>query len=820
MTIKELLINLSVFTFLSSLAILVHLFTTHKTFKSSQFIKGCYTGIVAAVLIFFHFESMRLAYAFPIVPLILSFIYFGRTAGWITLLFILTMRIFYIGEYSEASIFVSVGISVLFTIFRTCLKNLHRFKSAFLYLISYIMIRFTVSLFSPVPLSTPFEIKSQLLTCFELLVGLFLMESYQRISRLTHDLSDLKQSWNESKQELKETVHELQGGIFKFKKINGSFIYTMCDGQFFYRSGLDPKHVVGKCLQDIDPSLLPPPHLINQKLNYYHRAWKGKEVTFELPWPNSSTYILISLRPVARDGKVVEVVGSVTDITDRKKMEEELQVTKDRLESFINHNIDAIVITDLEGHILQANTAYEKIFGWSPQEVIGEQLPCVPKFLMEQALADIQQIVSGESVITKFETVRSRKDSSLIDVHLTISPILDSDGTVTALSVILRDISERKQGEKKLYQLHQQLQESELKYRALFEHAMDAVYLYEVNEDQILTKCLDINPVGCERLQYSKEEFLSRPPYKISPQVNEVFNKVTAELKKGKDSFIIQNEYVLCNGQKLYAEISFRFFTLAEKNVLLCISRDITERIKTEELLRKSEKLAVVGQLATAIAHEIRNPLTSMKGFLQLLKSTESESNQFYIDLMLSESNRIESITNEFMTVAKPQAMSIQPNNLPVLIKQVITLLQPQATMNNVQIMTKIAAHVPLVACESDQLKQVFINILKNAIEAMPAGGEILVQINKVDQHINIRFIDQGCGIPKERLPYLGEPFYSIKEGGIGLGLMICYKIIETHQGKIVIESEVNKGTTVEIILPIHCSPSEQQAHSLELKER
>jgi two-component system sporulation sensor kinase A len=103
-----------------------------------------------------------------------------------------------------------------------------------------------------------------------------------------------------------------------------------------------------------------------------------------------------------------------------------------------------------------------------------------------------------------------------------------------------------------------------------------------------------------------------------------------------------------------------------------------------------------------------------------------------------------------------------------------------------------------------NHLKQVFINILKNTIEAMPlGGGEILIQIDKPDDHqdqVSICFIDQGCGIPKERIPYLGEPFYSIKEEGIGLGLMICYKIVETHQRKIVIESEVDKGTTVDVI--------------------
>ncbi|WP_142324109.1 ATP-binding protein, partial [Bacillus sp. AFS015896] len=138
-------------------------------------------------------------------------------------------------------------------------------------------------------------------------------------------------------------------------------------------------------------------------------------------------------------------------------------------------------------------------------------------------------------------------------------------------------------------------------------------------------------------------------------------------------------------------------------------------------------------------------------------------------------------------------------------IKQIVMLLEPQAIMNCIKITTQFTSDTSFIHCEGNQLKQVFINILKNAIEATPKRGEILIKVEYAPDknQINIRFTDYGCGIEKERLPYLGEPFYSIKENGIGLGLMICYKIIEKHQGKIFIESEVGKGTIVNISLPI-----------------
>ncbi|EMI3505126.1 TPA: PAS domain S-box protein [Bacillus cereus] len=796
MIIKDYFINLSIFSLLVSAAIFIQVFTIN----SSRYFEKLYGGIIAVTLMFFSFPYMGFSYDLRVVPLILSFIYFGRIAGWITLISIIVMRIFYTGGYWEPPVIAYLGMGILFSTFKTYFKKLHPFKSASLYFSVFIGIKWLVGvLFNTTLLYTG----GLLYIALGLLIGLFLMEAYQRLYYLTQDLSKMNRELKKSKQELADTVHELQGGIFKFKKVDKHFIHTLCDGQFYYQNGFYSEQVVGKSLRTIDASIIPP-HLVPQLMKYYLQAWEGKEIIFELPWPNDKTIILIALRPIKRNGQVIEVVGSTVDITERKKVESELSATKELLESFIKHNLDAITISDREGHILQANKAYEKIFGWSSQEIIGKRLPCVPDFLMEESLGNIQKILTGESVVTRLETVRQRSDGSLLDISLTVSPILDVRGNVIALSAICRDISERKQAERERHQLHQQLRDSEMKYRALIEQATDAVYVVELNEDNTPSRFIEVNPVGCRRFGYSREELLSLSFSNIVPQDSQIIVRLLEKIKKGQTSFTLQDEYVFPTGKVITTEFSVRVFNLNGKKVFLSISRDITERLKTEELLRKSEKLAVVGQLATVMAHEINNPLTAMKGFMQLLKSTENENNQGYINIVSSEIERIESITTEFMAVAKPQVVKMQPNNISVLMDQVLMLLQPQAMMHNIKFRIDLNPGIPLISCEGNQLKQVFVNILKNAIESMPMGGEILIQINILDNNqVSIRFIDQGCGIPKERIPYLGEPFYSIKEEGIGLGLMICYKIIETHQGKIFIKSEMNKGTTVEVTLPI-----------------
>ncbi|MHC2836879.1 PAS domain S-box protein [Bacillus sp. F9_6S_D1_P_5] len=796
MIIKDYFINLSIFSLLVSAAIFIQVFTIN--FR--KYLEKIYGGIIAVTLMFFSFPYMGFSYDLRVVPLILSFIYFGRIAGWITLISIIIMRIFYIGGYWEPPVIAYLGMGILFTSFKTYFKNLHPFKSASFYFSVFVGIKWLVGiLFNTTLLYTG----GLLYIALGLLIGLFLMEAYQRLYYLTQDLSKINRELKKSKKELIDTVHELQGGIFKFKKVGKHFIHTLCDGQFYYQNGFYSQQVVGKSLRTIDASIVPP-HLVPQLMKYYLQAWEGREIIFELPWPNDKTIILIALRPIKRNGQVIEVVGSTVDITEKKKVESELRATKELLESFIKHNLDAITISDREGHILQANKAYENIFGWSSQEIIGKRLPCVPDFLMEESLENIQKILTNESVVTRLETVRQRNDGSLLDVSLTVSPILDVRGNVIALSAICRDISERKQAERERHRLHKQLRDSEMKYRALIEQATDAIYVVELNEDHAPSRFIEVNPVGCKRFGYSREELLSLSFPDVVPQDSRMIVRLLEKIKKGQTSFTLQDEYVFPTGKIITTEFNVRVFKLNGKKVFLSISRDITERLKTEELLRKSEKLAIVGQLATVMAHEINNPLTAMKGFMQLLKLTENENNQGYINIVSSEIERIESITNEFMAVAKPQMVKIQLNDISVLIDQVLMLLQPQAMMNNIKIRIELKPGIPLISCEGNQLKQVFVNILKNAIESMPTGGEILIQVNILDNNqVSIRFIDQGCGIPKERIPYLGEPFYSIKEEGIGLGLMICYKIIETHRGKVVIESEVNKGTIVEVTLPI-----------------
>jgi len=233
------------------------------------------------------------------------------------------------------------------------------------------------------------------------------------------------------------------------------------------------------------------------------------------------------------------------------------------------------------------------------------------------------------------------------------------------------------------------------------------------------------------------------------------------------------------------------------------ISRNITAKKQTEEMLRRSEKLSVVGQLAAGIAHEIRNPLTTLHGFVQLQQKKGSLP-PVYLDVMLSELNRINYIVSELLFFAKPQATRTETANAADILNDILLLVESQARIGNVQIEMDIPPDLPPIKCAVDQLKQVFINIIKNGIEAMPDGGILRIEARPQEdgKGILLRICDNGCGIPEEALSRLGEPFYSTKPNGNGLGLMVTQQIIANHKGTIEFRSEPGKGTTVEIRLP------------------
>lgn len=235
---------------------------------------------------------------------------------------------------------------------------------------------------------------------------------------------------------------------------------------------------------------------------------------------------------------------------------------------------------------------------------------------------------------------------------------------------------------------------------------------------------------------------------------------------------------------------------------LVTIGRDISKVKAAEELALRREKLSVVGELAAGIAHEIRNPLTTIKGFVQLQKE-KNEATSHISDIILSELERINQIVSELLVFSKPQSKILKEFELKELIDYVIKLTSHEATLYNVKVIVENDAEHAVLYGDMNELIQVFVNVIKNSIDAMPDGGRTKIRTKLVGDHVQIEVIDTGVGIPKERLEKIGEPFFTLKEKGMGLGLTMSNKIIQDHKGIFKIKSKVGFGTKVIITLPV-----------------
>ncbi|MGI2296881.1 ATP-binding protein [Paenibacillus sp. GXUN7292] len=329
-------------------------------------------------------------------------------------------------------------------------------------------------------------------------------------------------------------------------------------------------------------------------------------------------------------------------------------------------------------------------------------------------------------------------------------------------------------------------------------HSNDAIHIINMNGKTIQTNR------AFEQLFGYQEADLIHLKYPTIPEAYQAENQQMLEmLKAGKKLPPMETLRITKSGETIPVSVTVSPIRDSDGTIraFASICRDMRSRNKMEELLRRSEKLTTVGQLTAGVAHEIRNPLTTLRGFLQLQQQSK-KLNMSHVSLMLSELDRINLIVGEFLILAKPQATKFVIKDVRDVLHDVLIFLDSEAHLHNVEFRTSFTTESCSISCEENQLKQVFINLFKNAIEAMPNGGAIHITIVKRSQHISISIRDEGIGIPEDIIEKIGDPFFTAKESGTGLGIMVSQRIINTHQGTLDIDSQVNFGTTVRLTLP------------------
>ncbi|MFC0214536.1 ATP-binding protein [Paenibacillus chartarius] len=254
--------------------------------------------------------------------------------------------------------------------------------------------------------------------------------------------------------------------------------------------------------------------------------------------------------------------------------------------------------------------------------------------------------------------------------------------------------------------------------------------------------------------------------------------------------------------------VSVKYDEELEGDILVSV-KDVTEFKKIEQSAYHNDKLAMLGKISAAIAHEIRNPLTSIRGFIQLLlPELKKLGREEYGRIILSEIDRANEIIYEFLNSSKPSAPDKRQVSMAELLREVTLLFQSEALMKGCQIELLPVSETLMVDVDAKQIKQVFLNIVKNAVEVLGEReggiqGRVRVQAERRDDGIWVSFEDNGKGMDAKTLSRLFDPFFTTKLEGTGLGLSVSYRIIKNHGGAIHVESEVGVGTTFRVQLPL-----------------
>jgi two-component system sensor histidine kinase HydH len=305
-------------------------------------------------------------------------------------------------------------------------------------------------------------------------------------------------------------------------------------------------------------------------------------------------------------------------------------------------------------------------------------------------------------------------------------------------------------------------------------------------------------------LKRTAGEVLGKPAEEILPgSCRELFRTLAAERR------LIEREIdcAVAEGRTIPLEVIAT--TLREEDGAflghVILFRDMTEIRRLEEEVARSRRLASLGSLAAGVAHEIRNPLSSIKGFATWFRERyrDNPEGRETAEVMIREVDRLNRVITQLLEFARPLTMNRVPTTLPAVIRHALKMVEGEARKKGVALETDLSAEIGEVPLDADRMTQVFLNLCLNAIAAMEAGGVLRVSLARRDERtVRITVADTGIGIPKEDLPRVFDPYFTTRSSGTGLGLAIVQKIVEAHGGEVRLESEPGKGTTATILLP------------------
>ncbi|MEA1959799.1 MAG: ATP-binding protein [Bacillota bacterium] len=343
---------------------------------------------------------------------------------------------------------------------------------------------------------------------------------------------------------------------------------------------------------------------------------------------------------------------------------------------------------------------------------------------------------------------------------------------------------------------------SEKRFKNLFEYAPEAILIVRTSDLSIL----EANPLAEKMLACSKKDILSKRFYDL---LAEGYESPLPIFNPREENWTSHCKLIRNNTDELDAKIFSTNLKYNRQDAYLAFIHDYKQQEKLERRMAQLDRLDMVGQVAAGFAHEIRNPLTAISGFLQLTKYVSTpEKLEEHCAIMLEELDRANGIITEFLSLAKDQPPILKPQSLDKIIQTIAPILQAHATSSDKNLILSLEDTHSIMIDESE-VRQLILNLVRNALEAIPIEKSVEISTNEIGNKVLLIVRDEGPGIPAEMLAQLGTPFLTTKEAGTGLGLAICYRIAKRHNAVIDVQSKEN-GTTFSIIFPLHIDPEKR----------